>query len=145
MADRQEEIERIAALALASLVEVAWADGQVTPAERAAVLEASRLLGLRQRSEFCRTTLYRWLEDPPPTEALEQWRQLLAPTLAEAATRPGRKVASRLLREATKVAKMDARPMDVGASIDPRAGITYEEQRVLDDLATALGSVDPER
>ena len=70
----QEEIEKIAALTLAPLVEVAWADGVVTPGERDAVLKAAKALGLGQRSEFCRSTLLRWLHQPPPTEALEAWR-----------------------------------------------------------------------
>ena len=45
MATRQEEIEKIAALVLGPLVEVAWADGHVTPGERAGVLEAARFWG----------------------------------------------------------------------------------------------------
>ena len=36
---------------------------------------------------------------------------------------------------------MDERPMDLGASIDPGAGITSDEQRVLDELAAALGKL----
>ena len=87
MPTRQEEIEKLAALALAPLVEVAWADGAVTPAERQGVMEAARQLGIDQHSEFCRSTLRRWLHEAPPTEALRQWRELLGPTLAESSAR----------------------------------------------------------
>ena len=80
MPTRQEEIERLAALALAPLVEVAWADGSVTEAERQGVLEAAKAIGVEQHGEFARTTLRRWLHESPPTEALEAWRALLAPT-----------------------------------------------------------------
>ena len=145
MATRQEEIEKIAALALGPLVEVAWADGHVTPGERAGVLEAARSLGLDQRSEFCRSTLRRWLTEPPPTEALVEWRRLLASTLAGSDTRPARKSERQLLDEAITIAKMDERPFDEGASVSAGAGITAEEQAVLDELAAALqklGSAD---
>lgn len=142
MSTRQEEIEKIAALALSPLIEVAWADGHVTPGERAGVLEAARALGLDQRSEFCRSTLRRWLTERPPTEALEQWRRLLAPTLAASGSRPARKAERRLLDEAKIIAKMDVRPFDEGASLASNTGITAEEQAVLDELAAALEKLD---
>lgn len=138
MPTRQEEIERLAALALAPLVEVAWADGAVTEAERQGVLEAAKAIGVEQHGEFARTTLRRWLHERPPTEALEAWRALLAPTLSESEARSARKTERKLLGEAHRIAKMDERPFEVGASIDAKAGITADEQRVLDELAAAL-------
>ena len=145
MPTRQEEIERLAALTLAPLVEVAWADGHVTPAERAAVLEAAKELEFNQFTEFSRSTLRRWLAEEPPTEALERWRKLLACALAESDSRIARLSEERLLEEARRIAKMDVRPFDPGVSLDPHEGITDEEQRVLDELAAALESLDPER
>ena len=142
MQSRQEEIETIAELAMAPLVEVAWADGAVTPGERAAVLEATRTLGLEQRSEFCKSTLRRWLDERPPSEAFERWRRLLGPTLAASETRPAQKVVRRLAGEALRIAKMDERPFDVGASVDAGAGVTAEEQIVIDELARVLEGLD---
>lgn len=142
MPTHQDEIEKMAALVLAPLVEVAWADGHVTPAEREAVFEAARALGLGQRSEFCRSTLRRWLNEAPPTKVLEQWRQSLAPTLAASASRPSLKAKNRLLSEAVKIAKMDALDFEEGPAIDQRAGITDAEQRVLDELAAVLESIE---
>lgn len=139
---RQQEIELIAALAMGPLVELAWADGQVTPGEHAAVLEAARTLGLDQRSMFCRSTLKRWLHVKPDAEELERWRNELAPALSSAESRPARKIARRLLGEAERIAKMDERPFDEGATLGPSAGITDEERRVLDDLAAALAGVE---
>lgn len=144
MPTRQEEIEKIAALALAPLVEVAWADGAVTPAERQGVIEAARRLGIDQHSEFCRSTLRRWLHESPPTEALEEWRRLLAPTLSDSSARAARKSEDRLLGEARRIAKMDERPFAEGASVDAQAGITDEEQRVLDELSRALAAIEAE-
>ncbi|MFP6655236.1 MAG: hypothetical protein VCB25_06390 [Myxococcota bacterium] len=142
MPTHQDELEKIAALVLAPLVEVAWADGHVTPAEREAVFEAARALGLGHRSEFCRSTLRRWLNQPPPKQALEQWRQSLAPTLAASVSRPALKARNRLLNEAIKIAKMDGLDFEQGPSIDPRAGITDTEQRVLNELTAVLESVE---
>ncbi len=141
MSTRQDEIERIAALSLAPLIEVAWADGVVTPAERQGVIEAAQAIGIDRTSEFCRSTLRRWLHAAPPTEALEAWRRLLAPTLASSDARVARRSESQLLEEARKIAKMDERPFETGASVDRRAGITDEEQRVLDELSEALATL----
>ena len=139
MSKRQEEIEKIAELALCPLVEVAWADGHITPGERAGVLEAAKALGLDQRSKFCRSTLQRWLTERPPSEALVEWRRLLTPTLAASDSRPARKCERRLLDEAITIAKMDERPFDEDSAVAGNTGITEEEQAVLDDLAAALG------
>ena len=141
MATRQDEIEKLAALALAPLVEVAWADGQITPGERQGVLEAAKRIGVDQHSEFCRSTLRRWLFEAPPTEALERWRELLAETIRGGSSRAARKSESRLLEEARQIAKMDERPFESGASVNASAGITDAEQRVLDDLAAALSGL----
>lgn len=141
MPTRQEEIERLAALALAPLVEVAWADGIVTPGERQGVMEAAKAFGLNQNSEFCRSTLRRWLHEAPPTEALAAWRLLLAPTLTDSESRVARNSEGGLLEEARKIAKMDERPFEVGASLDAAAGITAPEQHILDELESALASL----
>lgn len=142
---KREEIERLAGLALAPLVEIAWADGRVTDAERRAVLEAARLFGLRQSTEFCRSTLLRWLHEEPPSEALDAWRQLLAPTLGEADSRSARQSERALLDEAHRVAKMDERSFVEGESFDARSGISDEEKRVLDELREVLQKVDHAR
>ena len=142
MATRQDEIEKLAALALAPLVEIAWADGVVTPAERQGVIEASKAIGVDRSTEFCRSTLRRWLHEAPPTEALQEWRRLLAPTLASSKARSARKSENRLLEEGRKIAKMDERPFEAGASLDAHAGITEDEQRVLDELAEALTQLE---
>lgn len=136
--DREEELQKLAALTLAPLVEIAWADGHVTAGERAGVMQAAEAMGLGQHTDFCRTTLMRWLHEPPPTEALERWRKKLAPTLAEGLTRAARRSGPRIREEARKIAKMDERSFIDGTSLEPDAGITPEEQRVLDDLDAAL-------
>ena len=144
MPNRQEEIEKLAAVTLAPLVEIAWADGHVTDGERQAVIEASKALGLGQHSEFSRSTLLRWLTDAPPTEALNQWRRTLASTLSETEGRAARSSERGLLEQAVLIAKMDERSFIEGGSettIDSEAGIVPEERRVLDELEAALDSI----
>lgn len=123
-------------------MEIAWADGRVTAAERRAVLEAARLFGLRQSTEFCRSTLLRWLHEEPPSEALGAWRRLLAPTLGDVESRSARQSERALLGEAYRVAKMDERSFVEGESFDARSGITDEEQRILDELIEVLQQID---
>lgn len=142
MPTRQEELEKLAFVALAPLVEVAWADGACTDAERRGVYEAARSMGFDQKAEFCRTTLRRWLHEPPPTEALQQWREMLRETLVESDARAAEKSEDRLMYEARRIAKMDQRPFEPSASVDAQAGITPEEQRVLDELAAALTQLE---
>ena len=137
MSTRQEEIEKLAALTLAPLVEIAWADGHISPGERQAVLEAAKAIGLDQNSEFCRTTLRRWLYAAPPTEALERWRRLLAPTFMTAESRTAGKAERRLLEKARNVAKADERSFIEGGRLDADAGITPDEE-----LASALAAID---
>ena len=141
MPTNQEEMEKLAALVLAPLVEVAWADGHITQGERAGVIEAAKRLGVDQRSEFCRMTLQRWLHEGPAAEALDRWRKLLGPFLEESDARAALKSRARLLDEARRIAKMDERPFDVGGSVDADAGITDNEQRVIDDLAAVLSKL----
>ena len=138
MSEKKEELEKLAALALAPLVEVAWADGHVSPAEHAGVLDAAKRLGLNQHGDFCRATLRRWLHQPPPTEALDRWRRLLGPMLVESDSRAARKSEARLFGEACRIAKTGERPLKGGSFIDASVGVTDAEQKVLDDLALAL-------
>jgi len=140
----QEEIEKLAALALAPLVEIAWADGHVTDGERQGVLEAAKALGLGQYTEFCRSTLRRWLTEAPPTEALSEWRRALASTLAESEGRTARTNERGLLEQALRVARMDERSfLDAGDGIklDPQRGVVPEERRILEELQAALASI----
>ena len=143
MPTRQEEIEKLAALALAPLVEVAWADGAVTPGERQGVIEAARALGVDQYSEFCRSTLRRWLHEEPPTEALEAWRRLLASTLAESDSRAAQKEREPPARRSAQDRQDGRASLRRRRFLDARAGITEAEQRVLDELASALAKIVP--
>lgn len=77
----------MAALALAPLVLVAWADGALDPRERDLVRDAARQAGLDGEAE-AGPVLEAWLSRPPAPELLATWRGYLravAAGLGEAA------------------------------------------------------------
>jgi len=61
------------AVALVPLVEVAWADREVSHAERALILEAAEQSGIRAGGD-ARALLEQWLEDRPPPRLREAWK-----------------------------------------------------------------------
>jgi len=65
--------QSLAALQLAPMVLVAWADGGIEPRERAAIGEAAREVGLPAHPEAA-TLLDAWLAAPPGRELAEAWR-----------------------------------------------------------------------
>lgn len=65
--------ESLAALALAPLVAVAWADGKVDARERSAVLGAAGQAGLA-RDEIAHRLVESWLGERPSGDLLETWR-----------------------------------------------------------------------
>lgn len=64
--------ENVAALVLAPLVAVAWADRQLDPAERRAILAAESQYGIDPESEAGRL-LASWLEARPHESLLDAW------------------------------------------------------------------------
>jgi hypothetical protein len=65
--------ESLAALAAVPLVEVAWADGEISPAERTAVLSHAETKGIRADS-MEHDLLSRWLTHRPDPSLLEAWQ-----------------------------------------------------------------------
>ncbi|PWS34104.1 hypothetical protein DFH01_26095 [Falsiroseomonas bella] len=65
--------QSVAALALAPLVFVAWADGTLEPAEKEAVLRAAREAGVDKQPEAM-ALLDHWLKTKPSPQLLDAWR-----------------------------------------------------------------------
>jgi hypothetical protein len=72
LADLEVSSSVVAALALVPLVEVAWADGELAPEERASVLTASEEQGIRPGSPAHRL-LASWLEHRPSQGLFDAW------------------------------------------------------------------------
>ena len=73
LADLEVSSSVVAALALVPLVEVAWADGELAPEERASVLKASAEQGIRPGTR-AHGLLSTWLEHRPTKTLFEAWQ-----------------------------------------------------------------------
>ena len=67
------EPETLVAFTLVPLVEVAWADGEIQPKERDAIIKAANERGVEKGSPTC-NLLENWLQAPPDPKLLEAWR-----------------------------------------------------------------------
>jgi hypothetical protein len=66
--------ETLAAVALIPVVEVAWADGAVSPDERAAVLKAAAENGIEEGSAS-HQLLAEWLRERPDVRIIAAWKE----------------------------------------------------------------------
>jgi len=104
----------LAALTLAPLVLVAWADGEVDARERAAVLSAASEVGVEESGQG-RKLLERWLANRPPPHLITAWTdyiRAISPRLDEAAKR---QLKADLLDRAHKVAGAAGGILGVGS------------------------------
>jgi uncharacterized membrane protein YebE (DUF533 family) len=123
--------ETLAALSLAPLVAVAWADGTVDAKERSAILAAAAELGILP-SHVGHRLVEAWLDKPPGRDLLTTWIEYVG-ALAEELT-PAELHALRddLLRRARGVAEITGGLLGLGNRI------SKTEQAVLDRLAAAF-------
>jgi hypothetical protein len=86
LVDLEVEPETVIAFTLVPLVEVAWADGEIQPKERDAILKAAIERGVEHDSPTAHL-LGNWLTMRPDPQLLEAWRayiEELKPSLSEA-------------------------------------------------------------
>ncbi len=65
--------ETLVAFSLVPLVEVAWADGEIQPKERDAIIKAAIERGVEEDSPTC-DLLRNWLQTKPDPKLLEVWK-----------------------------------------------------------------------
>lgn len=122
--------ETVAALAAVPLVEVAWADGRIDPAEREAVLKHANSLGIVPGSVE-HELLERWLTHRPEPSLLLAWQACLQ-GLCEALTPEERPLLKEELLHATRsTAEAAGGFLGLGR-------ISASEKRVLDSLAASF-------
>jgi len=68
--------ETLAAIHVVPLVQVAWADGNVKPEERAAILQAARDAGIESQDGHY-PVLEHWLNERPSRQMLEAWEHYI--------------------------------------------------------------------
>jgi hypothetical protein len=73
LVELEVEPETLVAFSLVPLVEVAWADGQIQPKERDAIIKAAVERGVEEGSPTC-DLLRNWLQTKPDPRLLEVWR-----------------------------------------------------------------------
>jgi hypothetical protein len=123
--------DTLAALSLVPLVMVAWADGSIDEAERAAILSAAAGAGLDQRGASYEL-LNQWLTQRPPAELLATWKayiEAISGTLDDAARRA---LKSELLGRARAIAAAAGGILGLGRKVSPA------EDAVLKQLEGAL-------
>ncbi|HEY6564214.1 MAG TPA: hypothetical protein VIY86_06935 [Pirellulaceae bacterium] len=129
--DMNMESPTAAALALVPLVRVAWADDDLSLAEREAILTAAVETGMSRESATYHW-LMTWLQEKPDAKLLECWKNYvvaLLPTISaddRAALREG------LLSRAKQVAVAAGGYLGLGNKV------SEAEQRILDDLSAIL-------
>lgn len=96
--------EAIVAFSLVPLVEVAWADGQIQPDERTAILRAADERGV-SASPISRQLLENWLDRRPPATLLEVWRHYSKALLKELDPNDRRMMRERVIDSARAIAE----------------------------------------
>ncbi|MDP6443557.1 MAG: hypothetical protein QGG36_02790 [Pirellulaceae bacterium] len=122
--------ETLAALSLAPLVAVAWADGSIAENERDAILRSADEAGLSKGHEAY-GLLVNWLEEKPPADFISAWKEY-STELAQQLDDAGRqRLSETVLGRARAVAEAAGGILGMGA-------ISPAEKAVLADLESAL-------
>jgi hypothetical protein len=123
-------VERVAALALVPLVEVAWADGTISPKEREAILKAAEARGVA-RDSLARQLLDNWLDQRPAGDLMATWKDYVGAFAASLEPAQRSSLKHDLLDRARAVAEAAGGFLGIGS-------ISAEEKKVLAELETAF-------
>lgn len=124
--------EIVAALAAVPLVEVAWADGKIDPAERETVLTHARTQGIAPGS-IEHALLERWLEHRPEPRLLEAWQSYIQGLCERLAPAERAQLRDELLRSTRSTAAAAGGWLGLGS-------ISAREQAMLDRLAASFAA-----
>jgi hypothetical protein len=125
--------EELAAIHVIPLVQVAWADGNVKPEERAAIIQAARDAGIQSRDGHF-PLLEHWLNDHPGREMLEAWKYYIQSLCKQLRPEEIAKLKTDTLTLAQKIAEAAG-----GGLMGLRSKISKAERAMLDELAKAFG------
>ena len=122
--------ESLAALSLAPMVAVAWADNKMESAEREAILKAAEERGITEGSASY-DLLNNWLESAPGDDLAEHWMDFVAGLKETLAPAEHRKLGEELIGGARKVATAAGGFLGVGK-------ISQAEEDMLNKLKQAF-------
>jgi tellurite resistance protein len=120
------EPETLVAFTLVPLVEVAWADGEIQPKERDAILKAAIERGVEVDSPTA-ALLTNWLQNRPGPQLLETWRGYMEELSASLGDRTRAHMKSSVMGRARAVAEAAGGFLGV-------ASISAAEKKKLEEL-----------
>ncbi len=123
--------EVVATLALVPLVEIAWADGTVEEAEKAAVLAAAKQSFVSARSADY-TILKQWLTHRPSPKLLDAWKQYISGLREVLSAGQMKQLKEDLLGHARQVAQA------AGGFLGLTRKISKAEKKILDEMTAAF-------
>ncbi len=123
--------DTLAALSLAPLVLVAWADGGIDDKERSAVLAGAADVGVGSQ-DVGHKLLDGWLRQPPPGDLLTAWTDYIRAASAALDVEGRRALKAELLGRARKVAEATGGFLGLGRKVSPA------EEAVLERLERAF-------
>lgn len=126
------DIGAIAALGLVPLVEVAWADGRISPGESSAALKAAATMGVPEGSHAY-DLLEKWLKNRPSHGILAAWKEYVKALAKIWGRDRTRHIRRAIIGRATSVAQAAGGILGLGNKV------SIKEQAVLDELDSAFG------
>ncbi|MEK6335431.1 MAG: hypothetical protein AABM67_10815 [Acidobacteriota bacterium] len=114
------------------LLNVAWADGKVSPKERELIVEAARLHEVTEGSAADKQ-LNEWMNNRPSEEFFEQTLRIVGSLMESTPGSDGKLGSQGILEECTRVAEASGGILGFGSKI------SNEERALLERIATALG------
>jgi tellurite resistance protein len=121
----------VLALQLVPLAAVAWADGQIEPKERDAVLKAAAAQGIAADS-VAGQMLKNWLVQQPGAELMDAWKRQMRALLPLLSPKERDDIRASALERARSVAEA------AGGFLGLTSKISAQEKAVLDSLAQTL-------
>jgi len=121
----------VLALQLVPLAAVAWADGQIEPRERDAVLKAAAAQGIATDS-VAGQLLNNWLVQQPGAELVDAWKRQMRALLPLLSPNEREQIRASALERARSVAEA------AGGFLGLTSRISPQEKAVLDGLAETL-------
>jgi hypothetical protein len=131
LVDLGVEPETLVALSLVPLVEVAWADGEIQPKERDAILKAAAERGVEEGSPTA-DLLRNWLLSKPDSKLLATWRIYIEELMASLDDKAGGELKAAAMGRARAVAEAAGGFLGVGS-------ISAAEKTKLEELEWAFG------
>ena len=125
------EPETVLALQLVPLAAIAWADGQISPRERDAVLKAAAAQGVAPDS-LAGQMLGNWLDHRPNAELVDAWKRQMRALWPSLSPKERDEIRASALERARSVAEAAGGFLGLTSKISP------QEKAVLDELAKAL-------